>query len=135
MAARPPPSTRSAAKTARSPSSSAGSSPGRLSFAACLTGNTFIERSCPAVPGAYANSDQAPIAYPTAAAISPDGRSLYLVSGSFHGSVIARFSREPLTGALTYVDCLTGDTEPEPDRRPLLHPDPGRDPRRLRLRA
>jgi hypothetical protein len=92
----------------------AGNPPGQLSFAACLTGNTFIERSCPAVPGAYANSDQAPIAYPTAAAISPDGRSLYLVSGSFHGSVIARFSREPLTGALTYVDCLTGDTEPSP---------------------
>jgi hypothetical protein len=92
----------------------AGNSPGRLTFAACLTGNTFIERSCPAVPGAYANSDQAPIAYPTAAAISPDGRTLYLVSGSFHGSVIARFSREPLTGALTYVDCLTGDTEPSP---------------------
>jgi hypothetical protein len=92
----------------------AGNSPGRLKFAACFTGDTFIERSCPAVPGAYANSDQAPIAYPTAAAISPDGRSLYLVSGSFHGSVIARFSREPLTGALTYVDCLTGDTEPSP---------------------
>lgn len=90
------------------------SSPSRLTFAACFTGDTFIERACPPVPGAYANSDQAPIAYPTAAAISPDGRSLYLVSGSFHGSVIARFSREPLTGTLTYVDCLTGDTEPGP---------------------
>jgi 6-phosphogluconolactonase (cycloisomerase 2 family) len=91
-----------------------GGSPGRLRFAACLTGDTFIERSCPAVPGAYANADQAPIAEPTAAAISPDGRWLYLVSGSFHGSVIARFAREPLTGALAYVDCLTGDTEPGP---------------------
>ncbi|HEV7400517.1 MAG TPA: hypothetical protein VGN84_09645 [Solirubrobacterales bacterium] len=89
-------------------------SPSRLAFAACLTGDTFIERSCPAVPGAYANADQAPIAEPTAAAISPDGRWLYLVSGSFHGSVIARFSRDPLSGALTYVDCLTGDTEPGP---------------------
>jgi hypothetical protein len=92
----------------------AGDTAARLKFAACFTGDTFIERSCVTVPGAYANSDQAPIAYPTAAAISPDGRSLYLVSGSFHGSVIARFSREPLTGALTYVDCLTGDTDPGP---------------------
>jgi len=66
------------------------------------------------VPGAYANSDQAPIAEPTAAAVSPDGRSLYVVSGNFHGSVVARFSRDPLTGALTYVDCLTGDTDPGP---------------------
>jgi 6-phosphogluconolactonase (cycloisomerase 2 family) len=91
-----------------------GGSPGELGFAACLTGNTFIERACPAVPGAYANADQAPIAEPTAAAISSDGRWLYLVSGSFHGSVVARFSREPLSGALTYVDCLSGDTEPGP---------------------
>jgi len=91
-----------------------GGSAGRLTFAACLTGNTFIDRSCPAVPGAYANADQAPIAEPTAAAISPDGRWLYLTSGSFHGSVVARFSREPLSGALTFVDCLTGDTDPGP---------------------
>lgn len=91
-----------------------GGSPSRLAFAACLTGDTFIERSCPTVPGAYANADQAPIAEPTAAAISPDGHWLYLVSGSFHGSVVARFSREPLSGALTYVDCLTGDTDPGP---------------------
>ena len=102
-----------------------GGSSSRLAFAACLTGNTFIERSCPAVPGAYANADQAPIAEPTAAAISPDGRSLYLVSGSFHGSVVARFSREPLSGALTYVDCLTGDTEPGPTGVLACTPIPG----------
>jgi 6-phosphogluconolactonase (cycloisomerase 2 family) len=99
--------------------------PNRLAFAACLTGNTFIERSCPAVPGAYANSDQAPIAAPTAAAISPDGRSLYLVSGSFHSSVVARFSREPLSGAIAYVDCLTGDTAPGPTGVLACTPIPG----------
>ena len=103
----------------------AGDPAGRLKFAACFTGDSFIERSCQPVPGAYANSDQAPIAYPTAAAISPDGRSLYLVSGSFHGSVIARFSREPLTGALTYVDCLTGSTDPGPSGVLSCTPIPG----------
>ncbi|HWN72764.1 MAG TPA: beta-propeller fold lactonase family protein [Solirubrobacterales bacterium] len=87
---------------------------GKLTFGACFTGDSFIDHSCQAVPGAYANSDQAPIAEPTAAAVSPDGRSLYVVSGNFHGSVVARFSRDPLTGALTYVDCLTGDTDPGP---------------------
>src|SRR6185312_12184979 len=30
---------------------------GRLKFAACFTGDSFIERSCQPVPGAYANSD------------------------------------------------------------------------------
>lgn len=102
-----------------------GASPRSLAFAACLTGDTFIEGSCTAVPGAYANADQAPIAAPTAAAISLDGRSLYLVSGSFHGSVVARFSRDPLSGALTYVDCLTGDTNPGPPGVLACTPIPG----------
>lgn len=102
-----------------------GSRPGKLAFGACFTGDSFIEPSCQAVPGAYANSDQAPIAEPTAAAISPDGRSLYLVSGNFHGSVVARFSRDPLTGALTYVGCLTGDTSPGPSGVLSCTPIPG----------
>lgn len=81
-----------------------------LSFGACFTGNTFLD-ACTHVPGATANAPDAPISYPTAAVISPDGRFLYLASGDFHGSLIARFSRDPLTGTVTYLDCLSGDTD------------------------
>ncbi len=79
-----------------------------LAFGACLTGDKFLA-NCTQVPGATSNAPEAPLSYPTAAALSPDGRFLYVVSGGFHGSVIARFARDPLSGALTYLDCLTGD--------------------------
>lgn len=89
-------------------------SPSRsLSFAGCLTGDSVV-KACTALPGATANAAEAPLSYPTAAAISPDGRSLYVASGSFHASVIARFARDPLTGTLAYQDCLTGDLEAGP---------------------
>lgn len=81
---------------------------GRLVFGACFTGDSFL-RECTNVPGAQANAFQSPIAEPTAAAISPDGHSLYVTSGDFHGAAVARFARDPLSGALTYVDCLSGD--------------------------
>jgi DNA-binding beta-propeller fold protein YncE len=79
-----------------------------LSLVACVTGNTFLD-TCAHLPGATANAPEAPVSYPTAAAISPDGRSLYVVSGNFHGSVVASFARDPLAGTLTYRGCLTGD--------------------------
>lgn len=80
----------------------------KVSFTACMTGNTFLD-TCAHLPGATANAPEAPVSYPTAAAVSPDGRSLYVVSGNFHASVVARFTRDPLTGALAYAGCLTGD--------------------------
>lgn len=79
----------------------------KFSFGGCVTGNTFLD-TCAHVPGATANAVESPISSPTAAAISPDGRYLYLASGDFHDSVIARFSRDPIAGTLTYLDCLTG---------------------------
>jgi DNA-binding beta-propeller fold protein YncE len=84
-----------------------------LSFVACLTGDAFLD-DCTQVPGATSNAPEAPISRPTAAALSPDGRFLYVVSGDFHASVVARFGRDPLSGALTYLDCLTGDVAAGP---------------------
>jgi DNA-binding beta-propeller fold protein YncE len=85
-----------------------GPRPGRLVFGACFTGDSFL-RECTNVPGAQANAAQSPIANPTAAAISPDGRSLYVTSGDFHDATVARFSRDPASGDLAYVDCISGD--------------------------
>lgn len=84
-----------------------GPAPGRLAFGACFTGNSFLQE-CTNVPGAQANAGDSPISNPTAEAISPDGRSLYVASGDFHGATLARFVRDPSSGALGYGDCLSG---------------------------
>jgi hypothetical protein len=81
---------------------------GRIAFGACFTGDSFL-RECTNVPGAQANAGDSPLANPTATAISPDGRSLYVTSGDFHGATVARFARDPISGALTYGDCVSGD--------------------------
>jgi WD40-like Beta Propeller Repeat len=95
-----------------------------LSFVDCVTGDTFL-RTCTHLPGATANAWASPIAEPTAAAISPDGRSLYMVSGNFHGAVIARFARDPVAGTLTYQGCLTGNLEAGPSGPAACSPLPG----------
>ena len=86
---------------------SVGPAPGRVGFGACFTGDSFLSE-CTNVPGAQANAGDSPLAKPTAAAISPDGRSLYVTSGDFHDATVARFARDPLSGELTYVDCVSG---------------------------
>jgi 6-phosphogluconolactonase (cycloisomerase 2 family) len=90
-----------------------GPSSGRIVFGACFTGNSFVDE-CVNLPGAQANAHQSPLANPTDAEISPDGRFLYVTSGDFHGSAVSRFSRDPISGDLTYLDCLTGETEAGP---------------------
>jgi hypothetical protein len=89
------------------------SSSRRLAFAACFSGDSFLD-GCAHIPGASANADQAPIANPTAAAASPDGRSVYVGSGNFTGSTIARFARNPLTGRLAYQGCVSGSVASGP---------------------
>ena len=90
-----------------------GPAPGRILFGACFTGNSFIDE-CTNLPGAQANANRSPLANPTDAEISPDGRFLYVTSGNFHGATVARFSRDPISGDLAYIDCLTGETETGP---------------------
>ena len=90
-----------------------GPAPGRILFGSCFTGNSFVDE-CTQVPGAKANAVESPISSPTGTAISPDGRSLYVTSGDFHDATVARFARDPVGGELTYVDCLTGNTEAGP---------------------
>jgi hypothetical protein len=92
---------------------SLGPSPGRILFGGCFTGNSFVD-GCTNLPGAQANAHRSPLASPTDAEISPDGRFLYVTSGDFHSATVARFSRDPISGELTYLDCLTGDMETGP---------------------
>ena len=107
-AARGNSSTRWATSTPSSAGSLSAFRRGGFLFGSCFTGNSFVDE-CTNLPGAQANANQSPLASPTDAEISPDGRFLYVTSGDFHDATLARFSRDPLSGEPTYVDCLTGD--------------------------
>ena len=76
-----------------------GPAPGKIAFGTCFTGDSFLSE-CTNVPGAQANAGDSPLAKPTAEAISPDGRSLYVTSGDFHDATVARFARDPISGEL-----------------------------------
>ncbi len=58
---------------------------------------------CEDVDGLAGANDMGAIG-PNAIAIPPDGRSLYLATGS--DSAIARFSRDPADGSLNYLGCI-----------------------------
>jgi 6-phosphogluconolactonase (cycloisomerase 2 family) len=90
-----------------------GPSLGKIAFGTCFTGDSFLSE-CTNVPGAQANAGDSPLAKPTAEAISPDGRSLYVTSGDFHDATVARFARDPISGELTYVDCISGSQSAGP---------------------
>jgi DNA-binding beta-propeller fold protein YncE len=71
---------------------------GRLAWDGCL-GNDGSQ-SCGDLPGA-------PIPSANAVAASPDGKSVYVVSGA--GDSIARFSRTGPDGQISYGGCLNND--------------------------
>jgi DNA-binding beta-propeller fold protein YncE len=83
-------------------------SDGTLAFAGCVTGEASVA-NCVAVPdpgtfGANSGLDDA-----SALALPPDGRSLH-VAAPFDSS-LASMSRDPATGDLTYLSCVSGETD------------------------
>ncbi len=104
---------------------------GQLTYAGCITGQIgpYTATCLPIPTAAEAAGWQSGMYLIDRLAISADGHSLY---GVAHGdSAIDSFSRDPVTGALTYTGCLTGDSmlgqrlrmdnpcTPVPDARPL----------------
>ena len=86
---------------------------GAITYRGCITGD---ERSgpsgsgaCSEIPGATAEGDGTGIDGLQSLALSADGESLYTAAAS--GDSIARFDRDPETGALTYRGCITGDRQ------------------------
>ncbi|MEK6276950.1 MAG: hypothetical protein AABM29_02930 [Actinomycetota bacterium] len=84
---------------------------GDLSYQGCLSAET---ESGPAGTGACAlignvASSGVDTGFDNvrAVAVSSDGKSLYSVSQG--DDAIARFNRDPATGSLTYVECITGE--------------------------
>jgi hypothetical protein len=80
---------------------------GALSYDSCITSNTNVT-GCAPIAGAVAGGNNTGLDNPASATISPDGLSVYAASGA--SDAVARFNRDPATGALTYVSCITSDT-------------------------
>ncbi len=86
---------------------------GTLTYQGCISG--AIETgpagtsACAQIPSATTSGQSSGLDFPQAIALSPDGKSLY--TASLTDDAVARFDRDPATGALTYRDCLTGKSE------------------------
>jgi 6-phosphogluconolactonase (cycloisomerase 2 family) len=81
---------------------------GALTYAGCLTGETEVA-ACVKIPGAASAATDTGLDFLQDVAVSADGSSVYTVSQS--DDAVARFTRDPATGALTFAGCISGKTE------------------------
>ncbi|MGB3099718.1 MAG: hypothetical protein WBB30_10545, partial [Solirubrobacterales bacterium] len=79
---------------------------GELAYVGCISANTPIP-GCSTTPTATGGGTDSGMDNPEGLVLSPDGRFLYVVSGS--DGAIAWFARGP-AGALTYRGCLSADS-------------------------
>ena len=95
---------------------------GAITYAACYSGDVSLV-SCTSIAGANATGFDSGMSSPESVAVSPDGRSVYATS-RFDDS-IAQFSRDPTTGALTYIGCDSGEEESVPPCDAIATPTAG----------
>jgi 6-phosphogluconolactonase (cycloisomerase 2 family) len=91
--------------------SAASAAPGDLHFLGCLSGDAGLASAggnCLPAPGASAEGALSGFDQPTSLAVSPDGADVYAVSPT--ESAIVALHRDSATGALSFVNCITGDT-------------------------
>ncbi len=85
---------------------------GNLIYRNCVTGENDSgppgSGACAAIPASQATTNSG-LDAPRALAVSPDGASVYVASSG--DDAIARFKRNTTNGALTYKDCLSGETQ------------------------
>ncbi len=90
----------------------ASAAPGDVSFAGCISGNTealvaagknCLPAPAPAPGGALSAFDEV-----TSVAVSPDGSDVYAVSET--EDAIVALHRDPGSGALAFVNCITGSS-------------------------
>ena len=94
----------------------AGGATGDLTYDGCITGETDSgptgSDACKAIGSAAAGGGNSGLDLPEAAALSPDGSSLYVISAS--DDAVARFARDTASGKLAYKGCITGETASGP---------------------
>ena len=91
----------------------AAAAPGDMSYQGCITGNSDFgptgTNACAEIADATSTGTNSGLDNLFGVAVSPDGTSLYALSHL--DDAIARFSRDPSTGAVTYQGCISGRTE------------------------
>jgi 6-phosphogluconolactonase (cycloisomerase 2 family) len=81
---------------------------GTLAYQGCITSDTNATPDCTAIAGATVNGANTSLNALRGIAVSADGTSVYAVSAN--GAAIARFTRDPSNGAITYQDCISAST-------------------------
>jgi hypothetical protein len=95
---------------------------GSLDYRDCVTGLKDAVGNCQEIQGATPYALDTGLGDLTSLVVSPDGRSLYAASPyrpcgdetCYGGDALARFDRNPTTGAITYRGCITGDKRSGP---------------------
>ncbi len=80
---------------------------GALTYQSCISSNTNAS-SCAQIPGATAGGANSGLHGLNSVAVSPDGKSVY--TAAYNSDTIARFDRDPATGALTYQGCISSNS-------------------------
>lgn len=78
---------------------------GDLAYEGCISSQT-AHPACAERAGATANGEHSGLADPNDLVVSPDGSSVYATSST--DDAINHFQRDPGSGALTYVGCISG---------------------------
>ena len=94
---------------------------GDLTYLGCISGETESS-GCAQTDGAQPGGEYSGLDYLLSVATSSDGKSVYVASR--YDSAVARFDRDPGTGALTYRGCTTGDEESGGSTGPGAGPGP-----------
>jgi 6-phosphogluconolactonase (cycloisomerase 2 family) len=84
---------------------------GRLTYRDCLTGDIQSDSgACTEIPTASSGGAGSGLDDVRALVISRDGLNAYAVVAGQDDDAVARFSRDPLNGELTFQDCIAGAT-------------------------
>ena len=95
---------------------------GSLDYRSCVTGVADNRTTCTQIPHAAPGAVGAGLGDIQSLVVSPDGNSMYAASPNpicgdadcYGGNALARFDRDPTTGAITYRGCITGDKRSGP---------------------
>ena len=81
---------------------------GALTFAGCISGDQNPDDPCSEIPGATENGFGSGLGSASGIAMSADDQNLYVTASG--DDAVATFSRNPSTGALSFVECHSGVT-------------------------